>query len=208
MANNDKTVIKCENPEVIKSIVKKVGDKNEVILLSGRCETDFINEDFKECGITTTRGEQHGNMIKLSNNFPDEVITCAYSFELNNYSYKDIVEYKNGEGTQVDLIVKYFFSGLDAIPQEKQEYVIEKTSAFFKEIDMVFKNAEGDFEVDFCEDEVSLSFPLNENYKIMATKSETNHIVLEILFKVVTEFKWVKVNSVFDENDDNKAVPF
>lgn len=191
MANYDTTTIKCENEEVIRSMVKN-GEIELPIVDGGYgwCDTIAIGEDFKSCTIETKNGVPIVNLEALSAKFKDSLIICHFTLEETRRTETDIVEIMNGELKQVGIEINYMYSGdVNELPENIREIVYEKLENFYRQIDKVI-----DFKVCYCEGEVAWTFEYDK-YKIEAKKTDCEIDTKVFEKKEVLKTEWIPLES-------------
>ena len=214
MANYNTTKIICENPEVIKSIIKlnEKGEKEIDLNLMYKTEgvamwveyINSINEDYKECSFDVASSLPIEDIKQLSRNFPNDIIICHYSFEHNWKSKVYVFEYKNGNEKQTDLLIDYLYCGSNynnIFNESEQKEITNKIDSFFHQIDKVIKDEEGDFEIEYCPMEVSCTL-IYGDYKIKASK-----ICHEVDIELFKKHEEVTVTWIPVSKQDNE-LPF
>jgi len=151
-------LIRCDKKEVLQTIINydqrngqnspgrldfsKLPDfKNDSYKRWGlHCELVYYADNYSECMIHTESGTIHLVCQALSKMYPNEVIRCQYGFINDNHRQQPVVEYRNGNDIQVDIIetVPMADCELDSLPNCAKDIVKKRV----EEIHKILNNGE------------------------------------------------------------------
>ena len=196
MANWDITELKCSNPEVVKACAAAIrrDDKND-------------GEGWKDGDIelyARTRGVPHEKDEAISKQFPNDVITCHYSFDCDLFLETHKVEYRNGDDKLVDIEPGYMSEPIPLNSEKDRDGIYEKAVAFCRRLDMTMTNEEGVLFLKRFGEEVCYKFEYTgvdcTKYRVEATKDGC-----QINFKVfegIIKYDWKEIIAAKDDTDD------
>jgi hypothetical protein len=174
MANYNNTVFQCDSPEVLnafKSACERDGKNHEI----------FIKDN--NVHLSTPWDTGHDTAAAISKQYPDEVITCFYSFEDVQYSEIYKYEYSAGESMLVDLTPNYMVQVIDCLDEVDSDAIVEKAQDFCRMLDVVEKSENGKIKINWFDAEVVFTFEhQGQNGKKYKVEAEKNYS--QIYFKI------------------------
>jgi len=192
MSNWNTTVIECSNPEVMKTC------KAELAEMDRNDGKDWDDSDVSFC-VSMPNRVPHDKIKEISVRFPDDVITCRYSFEYDLYTEVHIVEYRNGKDKEVDIEPSYLLNNTPLIGGEDDDAIEKKAEAFCRRLDTKETDKDGNLFINWFGEKVCYTFEHNSadgtKYKIEATKERSN-----ISFKVYEghiRYDWQEIDVPF-----------
>jgi hypothetical protein len=199
MANWDKTTFKCSNPEVVKAFA-----------LGCRGWTPDEKKEWQE-GATefftsTPNGLPLQDIEEISKRFPDDLINCVFSFEMNEWHDAHIFEFLNGERKQTGIEPNYSYSMPDVDPKI-QIAICEKADVFFCKLDTAQTDTNGEFSINWFPEEVVYKFEYDgvdgKKYKVEVSKdySRLDYLV----FEGIVRYDWREIEPKLIHDDD---IPF
>jgi len=189
MANWDSTTLKCNNVEVMKACAAAL--KN-----SDRNDGAGWNEGDMEIYVSTRWGIPHDKVKEVSNQFPDDVIVCKYSFECDYFSEIHTVEYRNGQGTEVDIEPSYMYNPIPLKNEKDQKTIYEKAAALYKKLDAKEKKEDGSLSIKWFDEEICYKFEHDgedgKKYRIETTKQ--NSLINFKVFEGIVKYDWKELD--------------
>lgn len=199
MSNWNDTELKCSNPEVVKACATALAGMDE----NGTRHWKDGDTDIR----VHTRNDIPDDKVKeISKQFPGDVITCRYSFEYDFYSQVFTVEYRNGEGKEVNIEPGYMFGHIPLNNDNDRDAIYKKTIAFYRRLDTTETDKDGKFSLNWFDEEVCYKFEHDgadgKKYRIEATKGRS-HIDFKV-FEGHVKYDWQEIPN----NTGGGDVPF
>ncbi len=141
MGTFNRTVIECQNPEVLKKVIGSQTNryKNKVntemyistsfMGLADRAQHDLIkvSECFTLAEVETYKDTFENEVVVLSKLFPTETITCTFSSEKTYNTEQTVVEFRNGKKKKVKVQIKPLINGnFPNLNENEQTCLLEK----------------------------------------------------------------------------------
>jgi len=171
MADHATTVFECSNPEVVKIFAQPYLLDLEV--------SDWKDGDTKYILHTSLKSTPKERVTATSKQFPDEVITCRYSSDTDQHSEICVMEYRNGEGKQIDLEQGYMFTLIPLNSPTDREAIKNKAVAFFARLDTKETDQNGKMFINWFNEEVCYTFEYDgedlKKYRVEATKTKNDY---------------------------------
>ena len=194
MANWDDTELKCSNPEVVKAFATALEEMD----YNG---TKSWKDGDTKIQVHTRNSVPHNKVKEISNQFPDDVINCRYSFESEQFSEVHTVEYRNGEDKEVGIEPGYMSSLIPLDNENDRDAIHDKAVAFCRRLDTSETDKDGKMSLNWFKEEVCYKFEYDgadgKKYRIEATKCQA-----QIDFKVfegLVKYDWREVTSTSDD---------
>jgi len=135
MGTFNRTVIECQNPEVLKKVIGSETNRyNNKVNTEMYISTSFmgladsaqhnlikVSECFTSAEVETYKDTFENEVRVLSKLFPNETITCTFSSEKTYNTEQTVVEYRNGKGKKVKVQIKPLINGNFPNLNEKEE---------------------------------------------------------------------------------------
>lgn len=192
MANWDDTVLKCSNAEAVKACVMAIKDAGKPYMRDG---SDYQEGDTEFYAVTAW-GVPHEKIKEVSKQFPNDVITCRYSFEHDRYSAIHIVEYRNGEEKVVNIEPGYMTGHIFLNSENDRDAIIKKAMAFCRKLDTTEMNKDGKLFINWFDEKVCYTFEHNstdgKKYRVEATKENQNVIDFKV-YEGVINYDWREI---------------
>jgi hypothetical protein len=190
MSSVDTTHVECNNHNVITALVAAVRSRG--IDYTG-CK-EWKDGD-KEIIISTVHYTL-GIVQIISEQFPDETITCEHYYESTPYElYK--VEYLNGKSKSYDLQPCYFPNIIHLDNENDCEGILKKAVSFCRRLDTTEKHKDGILFINWFSDEVCFKFEYDgadgTKYRVEATK-QYHHIDIKV-FEGRVKYDWWEISS-------------
>jgi len=165
MANWDDTLLICSNPEVVK--------KAALAIRWVKGYNNWKEGDTKFYG-TTVGCVPFMEVIEISKQFPDDVITCEYSIEVDRWSEIHTIEYRNGESELIGISPSYMLGTIPLKNNEDIDGIHNRAIAFCRRLDLMEMDKDGRLFINWFDKEVCLKFEYDgvdgKKYKVEATK--------------------------------------
>lgn len=192
MANYDNTELKCSNTEAVKACVMAINSERKPYV---RDYLDYKAGD-KELFAVTAWGVPHEKIKEVSKQFPNDVITCRYSFEHDWFSEVQIVEYRNGDEKEVGIEQGYMTGQIFLDNENDRDAIIKKAIAFCRKLDTTEKDKDGNLFINWFAEKVCYTFEHNgadgKKYRVEATKEKRNVIDFKV-YEGHVKYDWREV---------------
>ena len=173
MSSWNRTDLECSNREVVKTCASI-----PCISINGVEEKYWDSET--KIRLYTANSCPEEEIIEISKLFPDDVITCHYFFDSDDYTKVYVVEYLNGKQKNVDLKPGYHVSCISSLNEKDGNRIWDKVHYFCRKLDTVEENLIGDLFINWFPAEVCFKFMHHgedgKQYRVEATK---NHDFLD-----------------------------
>ncbi len=180
MANWDHTELKCSNTEAVNACVMAINSESKPFV---RDYLDYKEGD-TELFAVTAWGVPDEKIKEVSKQFPNDVITCRYSFEHDWYSDVHIVDYRNGAEKEVNIKPGYMTGHIFLNSEKDRDAIIEKAIAFCRKLDTTETNKDGELFINWLAEKVCYTFEHNgadgKKYRVEATKEMRNVIDFKV----------------------------
>lgn len=196
MSTDYRSQVKCSNYEALNAIA---------IAIIAHCKEAALhwNDDPTQFSVKSSNYTPHQEIKAISSCFPDDVITCRYKSEINDYSEACIVEYHNGEDKELDIVPIYHYIRRLGNSHDDNG-ILDKVEAFCRRLDTKETDEEGNMFLNWFDEEVSYKFEYNgldgKKYKVEATKRR-DQIDLKVYENFIIKEDWRGINSsvnIFD----------
>ncbi len=203
MANWDDTILKCSNAEAVKACVMAIKSEGKPYMRDG---SDY-QEGATEFYAVTAWGVPHEKIKEVSKQFPNDVITCRYSFDYDRFSDVHIVEYRNGDGEEVNIEPGYMSGHIPLNNDNDRAAIYEKAKAFCRKLDTTETDKDGKLFINWFDEKVCYTFEHNstggKKYRIEATKEMRNVINFKV-YEGHIKYDWREITN----NTVGEDIPF
>lgn len=201
MSSADQTKLTSNNTNAVKACVMEI---------KGKCTDWLLDVKYREgdieCLVLTYRCVPSEIIKKVSQQFPNDVITCDYSFENNGYSEIYTFEYSHGDEKEVDIKPGYFYKPIPLNNEIERDAILEKAISFCRKLDTTKKDKDGTLFIDWFNEKVCFTFEHDskdgKKYRIEATK-EFNELRFNV-YEGHVKYDWWKISN----NAVGADVPF